>query len=114
MRLFAQNLNSVNKKVEWVIKDDRYKINFEFDGNEMFTYLDRHGNWIKSFTKLTQQQLPAPIVSYLEKEYPEYQLTKYYLKQSPNGESFTVAAKGENEYVWLEFDEQGQLVNNPT
>jgi hypothetical protein len=101
------------KKVAWVIKEDRYKINFVFNNYEMFTYLDRRGNWIKSFTKLNQEELPSQIVAYLEKKYPDYQLTKYYLKDTPNGQSFTVAVKGEQEYVWLEFDEAGQLVKYP-
>ena len=58
-----------------------------------FTYLDRHGTWIKSFTKLASQDLPDPVSSYLESEFSDYQLTKVYLKDTPDGQSFTVAAK---------------------
>ena len=101
------------KKVEWVIKEDRYKVNFLFNGSEMFAYLDRHGNWMKSFTKLSSEELPPQIVSFLESEYGDYQLTKFYLKDTPVGKSFTVAVKGSSEYVWLEFDQDGQLLNNP-
>lgn len=101
------------KKIEWAIKEDRYKVNFQLEGNEMFAYLDRHGLWIKSFTKLNLEELPEPITQYLESEYPEYQLTKFYLKNTPDGQSYTVAAKGQSEYVWLEFDESGQLLNSP-
>ena len=101
------------KKVEWTIKEDRYKINFQLEGHEMFAYLDRHGTWIKSFTKLGLQDLPKPVNGYLESEYSNYELTKVYLKDTPNGQTYTVAAKGENEYVWLEFDGNGQLLNSP-
>ena len=92
------------KKVEWAIKEDRYKVNFRFEGHEMFTYLDRRGTWIKSFTKLELQDIPEPVSGYLESEFSEYELTKVYLKDTPEGQTFTVAAKGESEYVWLEFD----------
>lgn len=101
------------KSVEWIIKEDRYKINFVLEGSEMFTYLDRHGLWMKSFTKLKLQELPEQVVSYLESKYSDYQLTKYYLKDTPKGQSYTVAVKGSGEYVWLEFDENGQILNNP-
>jgi CTP:phosphocholine cytidylyltransferase-like protein len=101
------------KKVEWVIKEDRYKVNFLLNGSEMFAYLDRHGKWMKSFTKLSREELPSEIVSYLDSEYGSYQLTKFYLKNTPHGKSFTVAVKGQHEYVWLEFDQQGQLLNSP-
>ncbi len=101
------------KKVEWVIKEDRYKVNFEYKGQEMFTYLDRHGLWIKSFTRLAQEDLPDAVTTFLQSEYPDYSLTKFYLKDTPDGQSYTVAAKGKNEYVWLEFDEKGQLLNSP-
>lgn len=101
------------RKVEWVIKEDRYKINFQLEGHEMFAYLDRHGTWMKSFTKLDLQDLPEPVNGYLESEFSSYELTKVYLKDTPDGQTFTVAAKGENEYVWLEFDESGQLLNSP-
>lgn len=102
------------KKAQWAIREDRYKVNFEFKGQEMFTYLDRHGLWIKSFTRLVLEDIPEPIVSYLGSEYPEYELTKFYLKDTPDGQSYTVAVKGLNEYVWLEFDENGQLLTSPT
>ena len=101
------------KNVEWVIKEDRYKINFNLEGSEMFAYLDRHGIWIKSFTKLTLEELPQLVASYLDIYYADYQLTKYYLKTTPNGQSYTVAVKGNKEYVWLEFDENGHVVNSP-
>jgi len=101
------------KSVEWIIKEDRYKVNFIFKGSEMFTYLDRHGLWMKSFTKLKQVELPESVVTHLESNFPDYQLTKYYLKDTPQGKSYTVAVKGNHEYVWLEFDESGNLVNNP-
>lgn len=101
------------RKVEWTIKEDRYKINFIFKGSEMFTYLDRHGLWMKSFTKLSQEELPEQVVSYLESQYQDYQLTKYYLKDTPSGQSYTVAVKGNSEYVWLEFDENGHILNSP-
>jgi len=101
------------RKVEWTIKEDRYKINFIFKGSEMFTYLDRHGLWMKSFTKLSQEELPEQVVSYLESQYQDYQLTKYYLKDTPSGQSYTIAVKGNSEYVWLEFDENGRILNSP-
>ena len=101
------------KSVEWVIKEDRYKVNFIYKGSEMFTYLDRHGLWMKSFTKLKQAELPGSVVTHLESNFPDYQLTKYYLKDTPQGKSYTVAVKGNQEYVWLEFDTNGNLVNSP-
>lgn len=101
------------KKVEWAIKEDRYKINFEFDGNNMFTFLDRHGDWMKSFTKLEKVDLPEAVINYLDTEYPDYQLTKLYLKETPHSKSYTVAVKGKKEYVWLEFNENGVLLINP-
>ena len=76
------------KKVEWAIKEDRYKINFRYEGHEMFTYLDRHGTWIKSFTRLELQDLPEPVNSFLESEYSAYELTKVYLKDTPDGPIF--------------------------
>jgi hypothetical protein len=79
----------------------------------MFTYLDRHGLWIKSFTRLVLEDIPEPITSYLSSEYPEYELTKFYLKDTPEGQSYTVAARSVDEYVWLEFDENGALLNSP-
>lgn len=102
------------KKVEWIIKEDRYKVNFLFNGNEMFTYLNRHGHWMKSFTRLDLEDLPQKVISYLEAEYPDYQLTKHYLKDTPDEKTYTVAVKGNGEYVWLEFNQDGQLLNNPT
>lgn len=99
--------------VEWVIKEDRYKIKFVLKGSEMFAYLDRHGLWMKSFTKLKKEDLPKQVVLYLESEYSDYQLTKYYLKDTPSGQSYTVAAKGNSEYVWLEFDKFGHILNSP-
>jgi hypothetical protein len=101
------------KKNEWTIKEDRYKVNFQFNGHKMFTYLDRHGLWIKSFTRLVLEDIPEPITSYLSSEYPEYELTKFYLKDTPEGQSYTVAARSVDEYVWLEFDENGALLNSP-
>jgi hypothetical protein len=101
------------RKVDWTIKEDRYKVNFQFDDHEMFTYLDRHGNWMKSFTKLDSEKLPEQVIVFLESEYPDYELTKVYLKETAQGQSFTVAAKGDREYVWMEFDESGVLINNP-
>ncbi len=100
-------------RVKWIIKEDRYKINFIFKGSEMFTYLDRHGLWIKSFTKLRQNEIPGQVVSYLESQYTGYQLTKHYLKDTPNGQFYTIAVKGDGEYVWLEFDEAGHVLNSP-
>jgi len=102
------------KSIAWVIKEDRYKVNFIFKGSEMFTYLDRHGLWMKSFTKLKQEELPESVVNHLESNFPDYQLTKYYLKDTPQGVSYTVAVKGNQEYVWLEFDVNGNLVKSPT
>jgi hypothetical protein len=101
------------RKVDWTIKEDRYKVNFLLNGSEMFTYLDRHGNWMKSFTKLDSEKLPEQVIVFLESEYPDYELTKVYLKETAQGQSFTVAAKGDREYVWMEFDESGVLINNP-
>jgi len=98
------------KKTEWTIKEDRYKVTFELDGSEMFAYLDRHGDWMKSFTKLEQEQLPEQVLNYLDSEYPAYQLTKIYQKNTPYGKSYTIAVKGDQEYVWLEFDENGVLL----
>ena len=113
IRASFKNMYQQAKKVEWVIKEDRYKVNFLYNGNEMFTYLDRHGDWMKSFTKLSREELPPPIVSFLESNYGDYQLTKFYLKDTPVGKSFTVAVKGSQEYVWLEFDQDGELLNSP-
>ncbi len=109
-----KNIYKGARNVVWVIKEDRYKVNFIYKGNEMFTYLDRHGLWMKSFTKLKQDDLPRQVVLYLESQYPDYQLTKYYLKDKPSGKSYTVAIKGNSEYVWLEFDENGYILNNST
>ncbi|GJM28570.1 MAG: hypothetical protein DHS20C17_12050 [Cyclobacteriaceae bacterium] len=101
------------RKVEWAIKEDRYKVNFLLDGNDMFAYLDRHGDWMKSFTKLDLEKLPEQVVGFLETEYPDYQLTKIYLKETPYSQSYTIAVKGDQEYVWLEFNENGILLSNP-
>lgn len=97
------------QEVQWVIKDDRYKINFELQGKGMFAYLDRRGNWIKSFTKVSQAELPAAIVEYLEVHYQGYQLSKCYLKDTPATVGYTLAVKKDGSYVWLEFDLDGNI-----
>ncbi|MDH3710619.1 MAG: hypothetical protein OER04_12055 [Cyclobacteriaceae bacterium] len=99
-------------QVQWIIKDDRYKINFVQEGNDMFAYLDRRGNWIKSFTKIDQQTLPEAVVQYLTSHYEGYELTKCYMKDTPMGSSITLAVKKNGNYVWLEFDPNGDILAN--
>ncbi len=100
------------KQVEWTVKEDRYKVSFVFEGQGMFAYIDRHGHWIKSFTKLVNNELPEMLSDYLSTNYPGYQLAKYYLKETPNGSSYTLAVKKEGIYIWLEFDLQGKIKSN--
>ncbi len=95
--------------VHWVIKEDRYKIRFEQGGEEMFAYYDRRGHWIKSFTKLTQKELPKAISQYLDSQYNSHELAKFYLKDTPNGTFYLLAVKKDQKYIWLEFDLEGNV-----
>ncbi len=96
----------------WIIKEDRYKVHFSLEGKAMFTYLDRRGHWIKSLTKISEEHLPEAVTNYLDAHHPEHQLVKYYLKDTPNGKSFVLAVKKNNQYHWLEFDKKGSIVNS--
>jgi hypothetical protein len=97
---------------QWMIKEDRYKIQFHWQGEAHFTYFDRRGHWIKTFTKKSNQTIPESVSEYLSTHYSDYQLTKFYLKTTPNGSGYTIALKGQGSYIWLEFDQEGNVVRD--
>ena len=97
---------------QWMIKEDRYKINFMANGAAHFTYFDRRGHWIKTFTKKDRQSVPDRITAFLDRHYQDYEVTKFYLKATPNGSGYTLALKRNGDYIWLEFDLDGLVIRN--
>ena len=97
---------------QWMVKEDRYKINFRSQGEAHFAYFDRRGHWIKTFTKKSLQTMPEVIADYLNKNYQDYQTAKFYFKATPNGSGYTMALKREGRYIWLEFNTEGKVVRN--
>jgi len=100
------------QQIVWEDRDDQCKATFEYRGKKMFAFFNRSGSWMKSFTKVTPQDLPVSVMLYIQEHLDGYELNRHYLRADTEIESYAVAVKKGADYVWMQFDLDGKFISS--
>ena len=98
--LFAQKIKSENvpddvkqtlidqqgevKVSQWTMNEDVYIASFKVDGASVMAYIQSDGTFIKAATIVPKSTLPSAILTYIERNYPEFAVPISEIREEAN------------------------------
>lgn len=72
------------KVSQWTLNEDTYVANFKVDGASVVAYIQSDGTFIKAATTIPKSTLPSAILSYIERNYPEFGVPIAEIREEAN------------------------------
>ena len=101
-------------EVEWEQDNDGFEVEFEVNEIEREITYDRMGNIVESSIEVSENELPANTIAYLNQNYPGYRVDD--ADEETNGDGiavFEVEIEHENKEIELLFDIEGNFIEIP-
>jgi len=70
----------------WYKNDKGYKVKFENQGKKLKVHYDQNGTWLKTYTQITQAELPQTVQTSVANNSGEYSIKKAFKVDYPSKE----------------------------
>jgi hypothetical protein len=100
-----------NTKVDWDIEEDGFEAEFKINGKDASADYDKMGNMLATEIEISESELPAEVLSYIEKNYPKSKIKESAkITDSKNVVTYEAEIKIEGKNSDLLFDANGSFL----
>ena len=100
------------KETKWEVKDEVYKVQYEFQAREHDLWIDKNGTVKKHKQDFPKKELPQAIVSYINQHFKEYKIDDADKIETEGKFFYEVDIEKKPEDRRLLFSEEGALIEN--
>lgn len=99
------------QSVKWDSEEkNEWEADFSMDGKKMSAVFDDSGKWIESETTITEKELPAPVVSTLNKDFQGYKKGSIDIFEDTRIKGFEISLKKGDKSLEVIIDANGKVV----
>jgi hypothetical protein len=99
------------QSVKWDSEEkNEWEAEFTMDGKKMSATYDNSGKWIESETKINEKDLPASVVSTLNKDFQGYKKGQIEIFESPEIKGFELGLKKGETLIEVIIDNTGKII----
>lgn len=98
------------KEIEWSKNADVYTAEFMLKGDWHVVQLSKTGTWLKSEVSLDAENLPASVVSSVEKLFESYEITSATRVETPTKKHLELSVDTEDDSYLLTLSLDGKLL----
>jgi hypothetical protein len=99
-------------KIEWELKEDTYKADFEIGSTDHDVWITKTGNIIKHKEDIKKSQLPPAVTANIQKDFANYKIDDADKVETEGKVLYQVELDGTSEDRKLLFNQDGTLVEN--
>lgn len=100
-------------KVKWSLKEDSYEVDFYVDNKHIEAEYDLDGVQIQEEFMIEKEDLPQPIIDYLNKHFPQHHVGEASIEIKGKKKVYELELlNGFFKEIELEFDMNGNLLSN--
>ena len=99
------------QSVKWDSEEkNEWEAEFTMDGMKMSASFDNSGKWMESETAILEKELPAAVVSTLNKDFQGYKKGPIEIFENPEMKGFELGLKKGETSIEVIFDKNGKVV----
>ncbi len=99
------------QSVKWDSEEkNEWEAEFTMDGRKMSASFDNSGKWMESETAILEKDLPAAVVSTLNKDFQGYKKGPIEIFENPEMKGFELGLKKGETSIEVIFDKNGKVV----
>lgn len=87
--------NSSN--TEWKMKDNHYMVSFTMNNSNHHAKIDQTGKVISRGMEIPASQLPGPVTTAIQRDYPDYKIDKAYTVTENGTTNYKVSFEGKED-----------------
>ena len=100
------------KYVSWYNEDDNYKIDFEISGDSFTAIFTIDGSWIETGKIISDLEIPDAVLSSIEKEFPDNEISYGEFVENNTGEKFyKISVYSDEEYHTINLTPDGKIMH---
>jgi Protein of unknown function (DUF2874). len=102
---------AIAQSVKWDSEGkNEWEAEFIMDSKKMSASFDNSGKWIESETVITEKELPASVVSTLNKDYQGYKKGHIEIFENPEIKGFELGLKKGKTSIEIIIDNNGKII----
>jgi hypothetical protein len=99
------------QSIKWNSEEkNEWEAEFTMDGKKMSASYDNSGKWIESETKIMEKDLPASVVSTLNKDFQGYKKGQIEIFENPEIKGFELGLKKGETSIEVIIDNSGKII----
>lgn len=98
------------ERVEWNLEEGKYHVEFEISTRERSALFSADGKLLEYSEEIQEQYLPSASMEYLQKSFGDNAIDEVHRVKQDQQTFYRVNLHQDEEYAVLEFDENGQLL----
>jgi len=99
------------QSVKWDHEEkNEWEAEFTMDGKKMSASFNKSGKWIESETAITVKELPASVISTLNKDFPDYKKSHIEIFESLEMKGFELGLKNGETSIEVIIDNSGKIL----
>jgi hypothetical protein len=99
------------QSIKWNSEEkNEWEAEFTMDGKKMSASYDNSGKWIESETKIMEKDLPASVVSTLNKDFQGYKKGQVEIFENPEIKGFELGLKKGETSIEVIIDNSGKII----
>jgi hypothetical protein len=99
------------QSVKWDNEEkNEWEAEFRMEGKTMSASYDDSSRWIETETEITEKELPASVVSTLERDFRDFKKGHIEIFESPEVKGYEISLKKGSTFVEIVFDNNGKII----
>jgi hypothetical protein len=99
------------QSIKWDNEEkNEWEAEFKMDGKKMSASFDNSAKWIESETEISENELPASVISTLKKDFQDYKKGHIEIYESPEISGFELGLKKGETSIEVIIDKSGKIL----